>query len=156
GPMPLRTAEAVAFCPARQKGLHAMSDALPSPSRRPGFTLVELLVVIAILATLVGLLLPAVQKAREAANRTHCTHNLRQIGLALHAYHHAYATFPPGGIEWRPPGDLSKRQLAWSVFVLPYLEQEALYRQLDLSKAFDSPENAEAAATVLPIYLCPS
>src|SRR5262249_41816767 len=76
--------------------------------------------------------------------------------IALHHYHDTYDTFPPGGIEWRPPGDKTKRQLAWNVFVLPYLEQENLYQQLDLTTPFDSPENAAAAATVLPVYLCPS
>lgn len=124
--------------------------------RSPGFTLIELLVVIAILAVLIGLLLPAVQKVREAANQTTCRNNLRQIGLALHHYHDAYATFPAGGIEWRPPTDPTRRQLAWSAFLLPYLEQDNLYRQLDLTQAFDAPANTQGAATVLRVYLCPS
>jgi prepilin-type N-terminal cleavage/methylation domain-containing protein/prepilin-type processing-associated H-X9-DG protein len=127
------------------------------PFRRSfGFSLVELLVVIAIIGVLGALLLPAVQKAREAANRAKCANNLEQIGTALHSYHHTYNTFPPGGIEWRPPGNHTNRQLAWSLFILPYLEQEPLYKKLDLSTPFDSPQNAEGAATVLPIYLCPS
>jgi prepilin-type N-terminal cleavage/methylation domain-containing protein/prepilin-type processing-associated H-X9-DG protein len=131
--------------------------AAPSSARRTSaFTLIELLVVIAIIAVLVGLLIPAVQKVREAASRTACTNNLRQIGIALHAHHDSHGAFPPGGIEWRPPQNKTKRQLAWSVFLLPYLEQEALFRKLDLSTPFDSPENAGAAATVLPVYLCPS
>ncbi len=121
-----------------------------------GFTLIELLVVLAIVAVLIGLLLPAVQKVREAANQTTCRNNLKQLGLALHHYHDAYYTFPPGGLEWRPPGGTTQRQLAWSAFLLPYLEQDNLYRQLDLSKPFDAPENAPAAATVLRVYLCPS
>jgi prepilin-type N-terminal cleavage/methylation domain-containing protein len=120
------------------------------------FTLIELLVVIAIIGVLIALLLPAVQRVRESANRTRCGNNLRQIGIALHQYHDTRGSFPPGGIEWRPPGDMTKRQLAWSAFVLAYLEQDNLYRLLDLTKAFDSPENAPAAATVIPIYVCPS
>jgi prepilin-type processing-associated H-X9-DG protein/prepilin-type N-terminal cleavage/methylation domain-containing protein len=126
------------------------------PRRSSAFSLVELLVVIAILGVLIGLLLPAVQKIRAAAIRTQCQNNLRQIGLALHAYHDAYATFPPGGIEYRPPGHTTERQLAWCVYLLPYLEQDNVYRLLDLSTPFDSPENAVGGATVLPIFLCPS
>src|SRR5205823_3598239 len=110
----------------------------------------------AIVAVLIGLLLPAVQKVREAANRTGCINHLRQIGSALHHYHDTYRTFPPGGVEWRPPGNSTKRQLAWCVFLLPYLEQENLYRSLNLTKPFDSPENAQGAATVLSVFLCPS
>jgi prepilin-type processing-associated H-X9-DG protein/prepilin-type N-terminal cleavage/methylation domain-containing protein len=138
-----------------QKGLDSML--CPCASRRPSaFSLLELLVVSAVLAVLLGLLLPAIQKVREAANRTACTNNLRQIGLALHHYHDVHRTFPPGGIEWRPPGNSSKRQLAWCVFLLPYLEQDKLYRRLNLNKPFDSPENAQGAAAVLPVFLCPS
>jgi prepilin-type processing-associated H-X9-DG protein/prepilin-type N-terminal cleavage/methylation domain-containing protein len=129
----------------------------PSPHRRlSAFTLVELVIVLAIVAVVVGLLFPAVQRVREAANRIRCTNNLRQIGIALHHYHDACRTFPPGGIEWRSPGDFSKRQLAWCAFLLPYLEQESVYRSLNLNKPFDSPENAQGAAAVLPVFLCPS
>jgi prepilin-type N-terminal cleavage/methylation domain-containing protein/prepilin-type processing-associated H-X9-DG protein len=124
--------------------------------RRPGFTLIELLVVLAIIGALVGLMLPAVQRVREASARSKCLNNLRQIGLALHAHHTAQGKFPPGGVEWRPSGDTTRRQLAWSAFILPYLEQAALHRQLDLNTPFDSAQNASAAATVLPVYLCPS
>jgi prepilin-type processing-associated H-X9-DG protein len=132
---------------------------MPSPlssRRRSAFTLIELLVISAVLAVLLGLLLPAVQKVREAANRTRCTNNLRQIGIALHHYHDVYHTFPPGGIEWRPPGNSTKRQLAWCVFLLPYLEQDNLYRSLKLNKPFDSPDNAHSAAAILAVFLCPS
>jgi prepilin-type N-terminal cleavage/methylation domain-containing protein len=128
--------------------------------RRPlhGFTLIELLVVLAIIGILIALLLPAVQQAREASRRAACANHLRQIGLALYGYHNAWKTFPTGGVEYRLPGaqHASKRQLAWSLYLLPYLEQQALYDAVDLNQPFDSPRNAAAAATVLPFYLCPS
>ncbi|MEI8375924.1 MAG: DUF1559 domain-containing protein [Planctomycetota bacterium] len=128
-----------------------------------GFTLVELLVVIAILGILIGLLLPAVQAAREAGRRMSCGNNLHQIGLALLTFHDDHQAFPQGGIEVRllrllngklryPNG----RQLAWSAYILPYLEEKGLDRQLDFTKAFDSPENAQAGARVIRAYLCPS
>lgn len=125
--------------------------------RRPtcAFTLVELLVVIAIIGILVALLLPAVQAVREASRRMQCQNNLHQIGVALHNYHAAFRKFPPGGLEVRPefPGG---KQIAWSAFVLPYLEQSAAYAKVDFNYAFDAPENAEAAATPIETYLCPS
>jgi prepilin-type N-terminal cleavage/methylation domain-containing protein/prepilin-type processing-associated H-X9-DG protein len=144
------------FCPARQKGLLLMARARDCHLRRRAFTLIELLVVSAIIGVLIALLLPAVQKVRSAADRTRCQNNLRQIGIALHAYHNIYNTFPPGGLEFRPLGNTTNRQLAWCIFILPYLEQEPLYRKLDLTKAFDSAENAEGAAAVLPVFLCPA
>jgi prepilin-type N-terminal cleavage/methylation domain-containing protein/prepilin-type processing-associated H-X9-DG protein len=93
-----------------------------------GFTLVELFVVIAVIGVLVGLLLPAVHRVREAANRTRCANNLHQIGLALHNYHHSHGTFPPGGS--RPPTGVWYGS-SWWVSLLPYLEQENLYREYD-------------------------
>jgi prepilin-type N-terminal cleavage/methylation domain-containing protein/prepilin-type processing-associated H-X9-DG protein len=129
---------------------------LPIARRYRAFSLVELLVVIAIIGVLIGLLLPAVQKIRAAADRTRCQNNLRQIGLALHSYHDANGTLPPGGIEYRPPNNFTNRQLAWGVFILPYLEQDNVYRLLDLSTPFDSPENAAGGASVLWVFLCPS
>lgn len=124
---------------------------------RRAFSLVELLVVISILGILIGLLLPAVQHSREAARRGQCLANLRQMGIALHAYHGVYQVFPPGGVEWRPPQSTKgERQLAWSVYLLPYLEQKNLYDALDLSTPFDSAANRTDAATVLPVYVCPS
>lgn len=121
-----------------------------------GFTLVELLVVIAIIGILIALLLPAVQAVREAARRASCQNNLRQMGIGLHQYHETLGSFPPGGIEPRSPLMPNGRQLAWSVFLLPYVEQKSLYAQLDTGKAFDASENAHAAATLLTIYVCPS
>ncbi|MGI9472685.1 MAG: DUF1559 domain-containing protein, partial [Rubripirellula sp.] len=122
---------------------------------RCAFTLLELLVVIAIISVLVGVLLPAVQAAREAARRMQCQNNLHQIGIAMHNYHAAFRKFPPGGIEVRPEVPNGK-QLAWSAFVLPFLEQSAAYVRVDFDYSFDDPVNEEAAAVPVETYLCPS
>lgn len=128
-----------------------------SRAGRLGFTLVELLVVIAIIGLLVSVLIPAVQSARESARRSVCQNHLRQIGIALHGHHEAQGEFPVGGLEIRlRPFDGEKRQLAWSAFLLPYLEEQDVYDRLDFTQAYDSKDNASAAATVLPIYLCPT
>lgn len=128
---------------------------VPRPCRQ-AFSLIELLVVIAIMVLLMALLLPAIQKVRAAADSLRCKNNLRQIGIACHHYHNDYGTLPPGGIEWRPAGNTTKRQLAWSAFLLPYIEQDNLSKRLDLSQAFDAPVNAVAASQVVQIYLCPT
>ena len=120
-----------------------------------GFTLVELLVVIAIIGVLVSMLLPAVQSVRESARRMQCQNNLRQIGLALHSYHAAFARFPIGSIEPRPIVPDGK-QFAWSATILQFLEQEALADRVNFNLPFDHPENAAAAATPVATFLCPS
>src|SRR5215831_16023592 len=107
----------------------------PNP-RRPGFTLIELLVVIAIIAILIGLLLPAVQKVREAANRMKCQNNLKQIGLAVHSYHDANGKFPPGkGHDYTKviPGCPVYPRWSAQALILPYIEQSNLYNSIDFT-----------------------
>jgi hypothetical protein len=106
---------------------------------------------------LAAVLLPAVQASRQAAQRTICLNNLRQIGLGLVAHHAAHGAFPPGGLEWRAPGQNSdRRQLAWSAFLLPFIEEQGVFEEIDFERAFDDPLNAPAAQVLLPIYVCPT
>lgn len=124
---------------------------------REAFSLVELLVVIAITGLLLGLLLPALSAARESARQQQCSNNLRQIGLALHGHHLAKQKLPVGCLEWRPSsGPTTRRQLAWSAFLLPYLDQQPLYDSLDMNQPFDSPVNSRIAKTRVATFECPS
>lgn len=146
---------------------------------RFGFTIVELLVSIAIIGTLISLLLPAVQYAREAARRTSCKNNLKQIGIALHNYHGTHRKLPPGNI-WQgrgeplgggllPIGTFDRVALGispgtepdrlhanWVVLLLPHLEQSALYEKFDLNLPVDSTTNLTACRTELTAFKCPS
>ncbi len=125
------------------KSILQLRSVNPSASKaNKGFTLIELLVVIAIIAILVALLLPAVQQAREAARRSSCKNNLKQIALGLHNYHDVFTTFPPGRIDSNPSyaaatqGPLENQNgLAWSAFILPYVEQAPLYDQISTETA---------------------
>ena len=119
--------------------------------RHRGFTLIELLVVIAIISVLVGMLLPAVQKAREAAARISCANNLKQIGLAMHLY----ATDKDPVNPQLPPTRLQRGMATWAVLILPELEQENLYRQWNLSRLYFE-QNEIARRTPVKTYFCPS
>src|SRR5260370_19613008 len=127
-------------------------------SRRSGFTLIELLVVIAIIAILIALLVPAVQKVREAASRLQCKNNLKQIGLALHNYHGTNKSLPPGfrSKAASVDGDSLGPGWGWGAYLLPYLEQENVFRQIDFTKDIAAPANAQARLTSLAVFLCPS
>jgi prepilin-type N-terminal cleavage/methylation domain-containing protein/prepilin-type processing-associated H-X9-DG protein len=128
-------------------------------SRRSAFTLIELLVVLAIVAVLIGLLLPAVQKVREAAARIKCANNLKQIGLACHHHHDTYGVFPPGWVVAPftvPQGNLIQGGHGTFPFLLPYLEQEALARMYRWDRGSQRPENQPVARTQLKILQCPS
>jgi len=118
-----------------------------------GFTLIELLVVIAIIAILVALLLPAVQQAREAARRTQCRNNLKQLGLAFHNYHDVARTFPLSG-GWNDKGCFMMR--GWSTRILPQLEQTSMFNQWDVNLSEFQGTNRTLFATPLPFYVCPS
>jgi prepilin-type N-terminal cleavage/methylation domain-containing protein/prepilin-type processing-associated H-X9-DG protein len=125
--------------------------------RRQAFTLIELLVVIAIIAILIGLLLPAVQKIREAANRMKCTNHLKQLGLGLHNHHDAFGIFPPAREEL-----VTNVVHSWTPKILPFIEQDNLYRTYRFDVTWDNAANAgagpppRAIRTTVPIFLCPS
>ena len=130
-------------------------------SWRRGFTLVELLVVIAIIGILIALLLPAVQAAREAARRSSCTNNLKQIGLALHLYHDVNRSLPPGWIAQHPtsgqPYWLGRPGWGWGTRLLPFLEQANLSDNLiDYRLPMTDASHAEARSTVVKTFICPS
>ena len=148
-------------------------------STQHGFTLIELLVVIAIIAILIALLLPAVQQAREAARRSTCKNNLKQIGLALHNYHDTHRTFPPGWVITKcPTVSINNHRFidaySWSVMILPFMDESAIYNLQDFAGSTiacpasgdtvptgsgalpGSPTTANGLLTVLDSFMCPS
>lgn len=146
---------------------HHSQPGRPSPRPRRGFTAVEFLIVVAIIFLLLSLLLPAIQQAQSAARSSQCRNNLKQVALALHNYHDAHRTLPPGyvsimGLE----GEALRNEWAWGAFLLPYLDQAPLFQQLDystsvrnmtseLSGRIPMNSNQSLADTWLTMYLCP-
>jgi prepilin-type N-terminal cleavage/methylation domain-containing protein/prepilin-type processing-associated H-X9-DG protein len=127
-----------------------------NPVRR-GFTLIELLVVIAIITILIGLLLPAVQKVREATARMSCKNNLKQIGLAMHNFEGVHGYFPPGYLSGATMSDGTGPGWGWAAFLLPYLEQENTFRLINFTQPIITPGNHALARTVNVRFLrCPS
>ena len=127
--------------------------------RNKGFTLVELLVVIAIIGILVALLLPAVQAAREAARRSECSNNLKQLGLALHNHHDTLRKLPPGGQnDVYPNGSATPLGFGttWLFFILPFKEQETAFRQYNQTVSYNATVNKPVGIIRIPGYLCPS
>ena len=151
-----------ALSPRRRSPRTAASPAPPRPGGRPAFTLVELLVVIAILGVLLALLLPAVQKVREAAARVRCANNLKQLALGFHSHQDAHGHFPTGGWGWTWTGDpdrgFARRQTGgWAFNVLPFIEQDNLHR---IGEGLTGPAKSAALArrdgTALSLFICPS
>jgi prepilin-type N-terminal cleavage/methylation domain-containing protein len=135
-----------------------MLSCLPANERR-GFTLIELLVVIAIIGVLVGLLLPAVQAAREVARGMQCRNNLKQLGLAAHNYHDTLGTFPPGAVGPLTPAFpqcASLKHPALGTFLLPYLEQPALASQYRWDLSWIDTPNQDVVQQQLKVWNCPS
>jgi prepilin-type N-terminal cleavage/methylation domain-containing protein/prepilin-type processing-associated H-X9-DG protein len=123
-------------------------------SRSRGFTLIELLVVIAIIAILIGLLLPAVQKVREAAARIDCSNKLKQIGIALHSYNDVYKHLPPGNLWRATPQNYYAEN--WAIEILPYVEQDPLYKMYNKALQNYDPVNLLVVQTTVPVFNCPA
>lgn len=129
--------------------------------RRFAFTLIELLVVVAIIAILMALLLPAVQKVREAANRMTCGNNLKQIGIAMHNFHNDYGTLPPGGINVPASGQsvlgfTPGTQHGWGILIFPYMEQDGISKLYRKDRDFRHPDNRPIVTMWLKMFCCPS
>jgi prepilin-type N-terminal cleavage/methylation domain-containing protein len=129
--------------------------------RKNGFTLVELIVVFSVITVLIGLLLPAVQQVREAARRSTCRNNLKQIGLALHDYENVNRVLPPSctgdmayGVWYPNPAEF--RLQSWTTMVLPFLDQKALWDEIDFNLSALDPQNLNVASHILSVYRCPT
>lgn len=122
---------------------------------RRGFTLIETLVVIAIMAILIALLLPAVQQARAAARRTQCMNNLRQVAIGLHNYHDAHQVLPPGSIVVGPAFGVASGW-GWGAMLLPFVDQQPLYSEIDFNIGTATPANLNLLVTTLSTWKCPS
>src|SRR5271156_5763564 len=124
--------------------------------RRGGFTLIELLVVISIIGVLIALLLPAVQASREAARRTQCVNNLKQLGVALHTYESTSRSFPPGYVSnFDASGNDTGPGWGWAAMLLPQIEQGALYATINVKLPIEDSSNT-ARLQSIPTLLCPS
>jgi prepilin-type N-terminal cleavage/methylation domain-containing protein len=123
---------------------------------RQGFTLIELLVVIAIIAVLIGLLLPAVQKVREAAARSQCTNNMKQLGLAAHNYHDVNGFLPPSDAGPSPTSGTTNTGISAFALLLPQIEQDNAFRLVDLMVPWNHSNNANARAIAIKTFSCPS
>lgn len=139
---------------------HPTPTRTSQPRGRLGFTLIELLVVIAIIGILVGLLLPAVQQARESARRLACSNNMKQIGLALHNYAHAHhERLPTGWVGEYESGEIHGDEgegWGWASQLLPFMEENVVYDGIDFDQAIGHSNNANARVAVLPTFRCPS
>jgi prepilin-type processing-associated H-X9-DG protein len=136
---------------ANFEGDPEFNEAIPKPGPRRGSRLLEVLAVLGIIVLAIALLLPATRSARPAAWRAQCVNNLKQIALALHKYEQVHKALPPAYTV-----DAGGRRLhSWRTLILPYLEHEALYRTIDLSKPWNDPANARALETSLPVFRCP-
>lgn len=122
--------------------------------QRRAFTLIELLVVIAIIAVLIALLLPAVQQVREAARRTQCRNQLKQLGLAIHNYHDLHTTFPPGVIA--SDGNLQDGMHSGLTLLLPQIDHISVYQKYDFNVSWRDPVNQEATSAYISTFRCPS
>jgi prepilin-type processing-associated H-X9-DG protein len=135
---------------ARFEGDPEFNETVPKPGPPRRFTLIKLLSALAVIAMLIALLLPSIRSAGPAARRAQCTNNLKQIALAIHNYEQVYQSLPPAYTV-----DASGRPLhSWRTLILPYLEQESLYRTIDLSKPWNDPANARALEAEVPIFRC--
>ena len=124
---------------------------------RSAFTLVELLVVVAILGILMAVLLPAVQRAREAANRSRCNNNLKQIGVAMLNYHDVHTSFPPGYLSgFNAAGDDTGPGWGWATLILPQMEQGPLHGLIQFGQPIEAPSQAAVRTTAIAAYVCPS